>query len=515
MCRGKRVLSIILIIAFMLSLAGCGCGRAVVPDETGDYTVNYHDSVALPSIEAEVEFSDFLVENLTEDGTGDLSFYITLHLPDEVDPTVYATWFSNFSISGNTANCELVTMGNDGMGQYVQIPEDNKESSGTIIYHAFCPAKVSEDTYSLTCSVNEDLNFEFVISESDVGTSLFEQAEELFANGQYDPSLAYYELITGTQKEQADMRIQSIECLNVIDSLNATIESNYTTTNDFWGQYMDSLFNTSISAEGSYDVISYTYNLRIYFSSIFSDIAGIFGASLGDVVGNSGGIEGTQAQETYEVFREAGFDGITCRVEHCDYEGNVIQTDVYTKENYEQEHEAQIQSEDEQITSTFTPGTVSEVPEGRTTAWVAGEYSGRVVKEIITDWDGEVNYSYIPIIVTGESIYDDWCDGFTEGYGSSNYIVLNALDTSTDLDSSISNTDTCKYIFLENPGNNKTYYDMLYTVLESMENTGSQLHYTLFEINSKEMLCISLYELEAIGRDQFTAEDATSGLGYF
>ena len=345
MCRIKRVLSIILIIAFILSLTGCGGGRAVVPDETGDYTVNYHDSVALPSIEAEVEFSDFLVENLTEDGTGDLSFYITLHLPDEVDPTVYATWFSNFSISGNTANCELVTMGNDGMGQYVQILEDNEEPSDTIIYHVFCPAKVSEDTYSLTCSANEDLNFEFVISGNDVGTTLFEQAEELFANGQYDPSLAYYERITGTQKEQADMRVQSIECLKAIDSLNATIESNYTTTNDFWGQYMDSLFNTSISAEGSYDVTSYTYNLRIYFSSMFSDIAGIFGASLGDVVGNSGGIEGTQAQETYEVFREAGFDGITCRVEHCDYEGNVIQTDVCTKEIYEQEQEAKIQQE--------------------------------------------------------------------------------------------------------------------------------------------------------------------------
>ena len=345
MCRIKRVLSIILIIAFMLSLAGCGGDRAVVPDETGDYTVNYHDSVALPSIEAEVEFSDFLVENLTEDGTGDLSFYITLHLPDEVNLTVYATWFSNFSISGNTANCELVTMGNDGMEQYVQIPEDNEEPSDTIIYHVFCPAKVSEDTYSLTCSANEDLNFEFVISGNDVGTTLFEQAEELFANGQYDPSLAYYERITGTQKEQADMRVQSIECLKAIDSLNATIESNYTTTNDFWGQYMDSLFNTSISAEGSYDVTSYTYNLRIYFSSMFSDIAGIFGASLGDVVGNSGGIEATQAKEAYEVFREAGFDGITCRVEHCDYEGNVIQTDVYTKEIYEQEQEAKIQQE--------------------------------------------------------------------------------------------------------------------------------------------------------------------------
>ena len=137
MCRGKRVLSIILIIAFMLGLVGCGGGHEVAPDETGDYTVNYHDSVVLPSIEAEVEFSDFSIENLTDDGTGNLSFYITLHLPDEADPTVYATWFSNFSIGGNTADCELVTMGNDGMGQYVQIPQDNEESSDTIIYHAF------------------------------------------------------------------------------------------------------------------------------------------------------------------------------------------------------------------------------------------------------------------------------------------------------------------------------------------------------------------------------------------
>lgn len=86
--------------------------------------------------------------------------------------------------------------------------------------------------------------------------------------------------------------------------------------------------------------------MRITFSSIFSDIAGIFGASLGEAVSNSGGIQGTQAKEAYEIFREAGFDGITCHVEHCDNEGNVIETDTYSKEDYEREQEEQIRQEE-------------------------------------------------------------------------------------------------------------------------------------------------------------------------
>lgn len=518
---GKKILSLILATAFLFSLVACGGDHVATPEETGNYTVNYHDSVTLSSIDSKVEFSDFSVEDLADNGTGNLSFYITLHLPSEVNPTVYAAWFSNFKIGDNETNCELVTMGADGTGRYVQISEDSDELSDAITYHVFCSAKVSETVYSMTCSIKEDLNFEFVISASDVSMILFEQAEELFADEQYDDSLAYYELITGTQKEQADIRIQSIECLNAIDSLNATIEGNYNTTTDFLGQYMDALFNTSVSAEGSYDIATYTYNLRIYFSSMFSDIAGILGASLGEVVGNSGGVQGTHAKESYETFREAGFDSITCCVEYCDYEGNVIESDTYTKDDYERDHEPQIQPElapeqnDDQITSTFVPGTVSEVPEGQTTAWIAGEYCGRTVKETIIDWDGELNYSYIPIIVTGESPDADWGYGFAEGYGSTNYTVLNASDTSADFDLYIGSTNICTYIFLENPGNNKTYYDMLHAVLKSMENTGSQLNHMLFEINSKEMLSISLHELEAIGRDQFTSEDAASGLGYF
>lgn len=342
---GKKILSLILATAFLFSLVACGGDHVATPEETGNYTVNYHDSVTLSSIDSKVEFSDFSVENLADNGTGNLSFYITLHLPSEVNPTVYAAWFSNFKIGDNEANCELVTMGADGTGRYVQISEDSDELSDAITYHVFCSAKVSETVYSMTCSIKEDLNFEFVISASDVSMILFEQAEELFADEQYDDSLAYYELITGTQKGQADIRIQSIECLNVIDSLNATIEGNYNTTTDFLGQYMDALFNTSVSAEGSYDIATYTYNLRIYFSSMFSDIAGILGASLGEVVGNSGGVQGTHAKESYEIFREAGFDSITCYVEYCDYEGNVIESDTYTKDDYERESESQIQQE--------------------------------------------------------------------------------------------------------------------------------------------------------------------------
>ena len=155
------------------------------------------------------------------------------------------------------------------------------------------------------------------------------------------------------------------------------------------------------------------------------------------------------------------------------------------------------------------------MPEGRTTAWLVGEDIGEFVKETILEWEGELNDSCSPIIVLGENIYGDFDDGFAEGYGATNYVILNALDTSTDFDLYTRATDVYKYIFLFNPGNDKTFYDMLHTVLESMETTESQYHYTLFETNLQEMLCISLYELEAIGRDQFTVEDATSGLGYF
>ena len=347
MCYGKKILSAILATALILSLVACGGNHVEAPDETGDYTVNYHESVALPSINAEIEFTDFSIENLADDGAGDLNFYITLHLPDAADPASYAAWFSNFSAGNNEADYELVTIGDDGTGAYVQISEELDASFDTMIYHVFCTADLSGGSLSLTGSVNNDLNFEFEISENEVSSFLFEQAENLFENEQYDSSLTYYKFVSGAQKEKADSRMQSIECLDVIDSLNATIEGSYNTTDDFWGQYMNSFFNTSVTATGSFDIQDYTYTLRIAFSSIFSNIAALTGSSLGDAIGNSGGMQGTYAKDTYEVFYKAGFDGITCRVEFSDYEGNVFETDTYTLTDHENDINTEIREKEE------------------------------------------------------------------------------------------------------------------------------------------------------------------------
>lgn len=205
MCYGKKILSAILATALILSLVACGGNHVEAPDETGDYTVNYHESVALPSINAEIEFTDFSIENLADDGAGDLNFYITLHLPDAADPASYAAWFSNFSVGNNEADYELVTIGDDGTGAYVQISEELDASFDTMIYHVFCTADLSGGSLSLTGSVNNDLNFEFEISENEVGSFLFEQAENLFENEQYDSSLTYYKFVSGAQKEKADI----------------------------------------------------------------------------------------------------------------------------------------------------------------------------------------------------------------------------------------------------------------------------------------------------------------------
>lgn len=510
MCHGKRVFSIVLIIAFMIGLVGCGGNHIVVPAETGDYTVNYHDSVTLTSIEAKVEFSDFSVENLADNKTADLSFYITLYLPDETKPATYATWLSDFNIGTNETDYELVSKENDTTGEYFQIQEDSDELSDSIIYHVFCSTELSEITYSLTCSVNDDLNFEFVISSNDVGTMIFENAEKLFGNEQYDSALSYYELIAETQKDQADKRIQSIKCLDVIESLNTTIEDKYNTTNDFWGQYMDSLFNTSISATGSYDVVNYTYNLKITFSSIFSNVAGIFGASLGDVVGNSGGMQGTQAKESYEIFRNAGFDNITCCVQYCDYEGNIMETDTYSLSDYEKD-ESSAKVKIQEISSD--PNNVDI-----TINSVAGEYVGKNVGIVMDQYDAHRQLS-VAFCTDGTIFYDAaFGNGFCKASGySSGFFIDFSKYTDTELEvvlERLYDEYMCSYIFLDSyfvgdsePGTETQYrnYDMLYTILETMESIGlyNNQDYYIYTGDGEE-ICVDMAQLEAIGRDNFT-----------
>ncbi len=119
--------------------------------------------------------------------------------------------------------------------------------------------------------------------------------------------------------------------------------------------------------------------------STIVNISSLFGMSLGEIVGNTGGVQGSHAEEIYGVFHEAGFDGITCRVEYCDSDGAVFETDMYTLTDYEKDKNAEIQEKEESAQKTadilenYTLITSNELyPVGENTA--NSEYNGKSIR---------------------------------------------------------------------------------------------------------------------------------------
>ena len=151
-----------------------------------------------------------------------------------------------------------------------------------------------------------------------------DEADSAFGRGDYDTALRLYRNI---DMDYAKARVRAIECIPVADSVAKE-----------WLEATDNEANAIVLAavgldftfDTEYDPQTYTFYTKMYYPSLYTDLATSFGTSRETI--EEGVTSSGHEKTAYEMFCKRGYEDITCVSNMYDSDGGLLASFPYSKE---------------------------------------------------------------------------------------------------------------------------------------------------------------------------------------
>ncbi|MBD5168937.1 MAG: DUF4352 domain-containing protein [Oscillibacter sp.] len=184
------------------------------------------------------------------------------------------------------------------------------------------------------------------------------EADSAFSKGDYDTALRLYRDI---DTDYAKARVRAIECIPVADSVaKEWLEA----TDNEANAIVLATFGLDFTFDTEYDPQTYTFYTKMYYPSLYTDLATSFGTSRETI--EEGVTSSGHEKTAYEMFCKRGYEDITCVSNMYDGDGGLLASFPYNKEiqkanaiRAQQEEEAaaakaaQVAEEQERIRNEF------------------------------------------------------------------------------------------------------------------------------------------------------------------
>lgn len=177
---------------------------------------------------------------------------------------------------------------------------------------------------SADAKANGDKTVDTVKSQEDQAKAKLDEADSAFRAGDYDTALRLYRDI---DTDYAKARVHAIECIPVAD---AVAKEWLEATDNVANEVLLAAFGLDFTFDTEYDPQTYTFYTKMYYPSLYTDLATSFGTSRETI--EEGVTSSSHEKTAYEMFCKRGYEDITCISNMYDSDGGLLASFPYNKE---------------------------------------------------------------------------------------------------------------------------------------------------------------------------------------